>query len=78
MWFRVAEYHTFFSPKDGLKSVIIIFFFNQNFYYFSLWIVFAAGYSQENGNLREDLCLSVSFVFAQNCSLGPHVASLRV
>lgn len=37
-------------------------FFLIYFYYFSLWIVFAAGCSQENENLREDLCLFVSSV----------------
>lgn len=49
-----------FILKDGLKSVM--FFFLIYFYYFSLWIVFAAGCSQENENLREDLCLFVSSV----------------
>lgn len=58
MWFRVAECHIYskrwVEVSDG--------FFLIYFYYFSLWIVFAAGCSQENENLREDLCLFVSSV----------------
>lgn len=47
MWFRVAEYHTFFSPKDGLKSVIINFFLTK------IFIIFPCGLSLQLDALRK-------------------------
>lgn len=57
MWFRVAECHIYSKRWVEVSDVFLIYF-----YYFSLWIVFAAGCSQENENLRKDLCLFVSSV----------------